>query len=226
VLRLLPSPSGEITVAEAYDDPQRRATAVARQRPWVQLCMVSSIDGSTQLDGRSGGLAGPTDGEVLRYLRRSADVVLVGAGTVRDEHYRPREGVRIAVVSRSLNVDWSRPLWSDANTFVVTTVDAPAAPSGANVIRCGHGNVDLPLALQQLHDHHHADVVQCEGGPTLNAAMMAADCIDEVCLTIGARVVGGTGTRLVHGALEFDHRYALQQVAIADNDLYLRYLRA
>jgi riboflavin biosynthesis pyrimidine reductase len=226
MLRVHPGPPLELSVADAYDDPRRREVAVARQRPWVQLCMVASIDGATDIDGRSQAIGGPTDGEVMRHLRRSADVVLVGAGTVRAEHYRVRPGVRIAVVSRSLDVDWSWPLWSDVGTTVITTTDAPVAPREVRVLRCGTGSVDLADAVRALGDDPTTDVIQCEGGPTLNAAMMAADCLDEICLTIGARTVAGSSLRVAHGLDHVNHRYTLEQVAIADDDLFLRYLRA
>jgi riboflavin biosynthesis pyrimidine reductase len=49
--------------------------------------MVSSIDGSTVFDGESRGLSSDNDREVLLTLRRAADVINVGAGTVRSEGY-------------------------------------------------------------------------------------------------------------------------------------------
>ncbi len=59
-------------------------------RPWVALNMVSSIDGAiADADGRSGGLSGPADKMVFRLMREWADVILVGAGTVRAENYGP-----------------------------------------------------------------------------------------------------------------------------------------
>ena len=51
--RLLPSPGVETSVDEAYDSPLGQGSP---QRPWVQLSMVSSLDGSTVVDGTSGAL--------------------------------------------------------------------------------------------------------------------------------------------------------------------------
>ena len=51
--------------------------------------MIASADGAATVDGRSGGLSGEADHEVFGLLRALADVVLVGAGTVRAEAYRP-----------------------------------------------------------------------------------------------------------------------------------------
>ena len=55
---------------------------------WVFANMVTTIDGAATLDGRSGGLGGPGDRELFSALRSEADVILVGAETVRAEGYR------------------------------------------------------------------------------------------------------------------------------------------
>jgi hypothetical protein len=55
----------------------------------VRANMVASVDGAaTGGDGRSGTLGTPADARVFAVLRALADVVLVGAGTVRAEGYR------------------------------------------------------------------------------------------------------------------------------------------
>ena len=79
-------------------------------------------------------------------MRTLADVVLVGARTVRDEGYGPirlteeRSATRVArgltaapplaIVSRSLDLDWQSRAFVDAapesRTIVVTCADAPA----------------------------------------------------------------------------------------------------
>ena len=56
-------------------------------RPWVRANMISSLDGGATDDGRAGGLAGPGDRALFGYMRQQADVILVGAATVRIENY-------------------------------------------------------------------------------------------------------------------------------------------
>ena len=75
--------------------------------------MVASIDGSTVVDQRSAALSSPTDSEVLHTLRELADVIIVGAATVRIEGYGPphKPGQRVGVVSRTGNVDVSTRLF-------------------------------------------------------------------------------------------------------------------
>src|SRR5690348_5044510 len=67
--------------ARAQGHPERKA------RPYVVVNMVSSVDGAISLDGVSAGLSGADDKAVFFHLRSLADVVLVGAGTAREENY-------------------------------------------------------------------------------------------------------------------------------------------
>src|SRR6187431_748722 len=48
---------------------------------------VQSADGAATLGGRSGPLGGETDRALMQVLRTMADVIVVGAGTVRAEGY-------------------------------------------------------------------------------------------------------------------------------------------
>ena len=57
------------------------------QACWVRGNMIASLDGGATDDGKSGGLAGPGDRAVFTQMRQLADVILVGAGTVRTENY-------------------------------------------------------------------------------------------------------------------------------------------
>ena len=99
--------------------PYRQAERLARPgRCWVMANMVGGLDGTAAVGGRVGGLSDATDAELFRRMRSLADVVLVGAETVRRERYGPvrlapevrEERARacrspappIAVVSRSL----------------------------------------------------------------------------------------------------------------------------
>lgn len=214
----MPDPVASVTVAEAYGEPRRRTAG----RPSVGMCMVASIDGSTVVDGRSTALSSPADRDVLLGLRATADVVLVGAETVRREGYGPpsKPGLRVGVVSRSGRVDTTSPLFASGAGFLVLPEDAPhvEVPS----VRAGHGTVDLAGALSMID----GSFVQLEGGARLNAAMLEADLVDEINLTVSPVAVGGTGPRLADGAPDMDRRFALAQVCEEDGFLFLRYRRA
>ena len=67
--------------------------------------------------------------------------------------------------------------------------------------------------------------MQAEGGPALNAALAAADVIDELNLTISPLVSGGDGPRVVTGAPPIGRRMDLAHVLEDDGFLFTRYVR-
>jgi riboflavin biosynthesis pyrimidine reductase len=50
---------------------------------------------------------------------------------------------------------------------------------------------DLPLLLARLREDYGVRSVLCEGGPTLNAHLLAADLVDELFLTLSPKLLGG-----------------------------------
>lgn len=184
--------------------------------------MVAGLDGSTVVDRTSRGLSNPTDQALLLTLRSFADVILVGAGTVRAEGYGPprRPGQRLAVVSRSGEFDFDTPLFQSGRVLLVLPDDAPPVPVPS--VRAGTGDVDIAAAVAQMD----AQVVQAEGGATLNGVLAAADLIDELNLSISPQLNGGSGPRLTAGAPPLSHRMELAHVLEDDGFLFTRWLRA
>jgi len=207
----------ELTLREYLDVPRPRPAG----RPWVELCMVASLDGSTVVDHNSRALSNPTDQALLLTLRSLVDVVLVGAGTVRKEGYGPPKtpNLRVAVVSRSADFDFSLPLWTCGRVLLVLPEDAPEVPVPS--VRAGVGELDLARAVSLID----ADVVQAEGGATLNGALAAADLIDELNLTLSPQMTGGDGPRLTVGTPPVRHRMRLAHVLEDDGFLFTRYVR-
>jgi len=224
--RLLPEPADDVTVDAAYGMPLGSRT----DGPWVGLCMVSSIDGSIAVGGTSAKLSSPTDTAVLARLRRLADVILVGAGTARDEGYGApsRQGQRIGVVTRSGRLDYDTELFSCGAGFVITSkTGAPDVPTDIDVVRADGEHIDLGAAIARLPGFvGRADYVQVEGGAALNGAMLDADLIDEINVTTSAATFGGSGPRLATGAPPHAHRFEVAQLAIDDESfVYTRWLR-
>lgn len=215
--RLFEHPTDHVTVREAYDVERPRP----RQRPWVGVCMVASIDGSTVVDTNSRGLSSPADQEVLLTLRQLADVLVVGAATVRIEGYgKPRKpGQRVGVVSRTGAVDPDTSLFTTGAGFLIIPEDAP--PTTVDCIRAGRGDVDLAAALAQLD----AGFVQAEGGASLNGALAEADLIDELNLTISPVLAGGDGPRVTRGSVQLARRLRLAHVLEDKGFLFTRYVR-
>ena len=220
---LLPEPA-EATVDELYGVARPRPA----DRPWVGVVMITSLDGSTAVAGRSGGLGNATDAAILGALRRAADVVIVGAGTARAEGYgAPRQaGLRIGVVTSSGRVDPASELFTSGAGFLVAPVDGPSLPAGIDVVRAGRGEVDLGLAVRRLGDViDDPGLVQAEGGPQLNGRLLASGCVDELDLTLAPAIVGGAGSRAFVGAPEALACYDLAHLGTDGGYLYGRWVR-
>lgn len=213
-----PNPVEHLEVDEAVHHEHRVPHTA---RPWVMVCMVASLDGSTVVNGRSGALSHPVDAAVMAALRRRADTIVVGAGTVRAEGYGPPRtpGQKIVVVSRRGDIDLNSALFASGAGVLALPLDAPPVPVPS--VRAGLGTVDLAGVLAQLD----ARVVQAEGGPALNAALASADLIDELNVTVAPLLTGGDGPRLITGATPLNHRLRLAQLAEHDDFLFMRWLR-
>jgi riboflavin biosynthesis pyrimidine reductase len=223
--RVLPSPTVTTSVRTAYDVERTPHP----DRPWIGLCMVSSLDGSVAVDGGSGGLGNANDLDVLLTLRDLADIVIVGAGTVRDEGYgAPRKaGQRIGVATNRGRVDLSTDLFTSGAGFLLAPESADIDESAVEVLRAGHERLDLSAAMHRLDEvMPGAAYIQVEGGPTLNAALHDADLIDELDLSISPRMVGGGGPRLVVGSDEADRRFDLAHLLVDDEGfVFSRWIR-
>jgi riboflavin biosynthesis pyrimidine reductase len=183
---------------------------------WVRANVVASVDGAATLGGKSGGLGGEADHRVFEVLRDHADVVLVGAGTVRDEGYGPldpsprrrsrrvadgrSEVPRLAVVGRpsSLRGDERWITGATAPPLLVTTTAEARDVAGCETVAAGDGTVDLAAALGELARRGLRSVL-CEGGPRLLASVAGAGLLDELCLTYSPTLAGPGAGRIVHG---------------------------
>lgn len=209
--------------------------------------MVASIDGATAIDGVSGGLGGTADKEVFRAIRAIADVILVAAGTVRAERYGPPRTSpdlqaarvargqtpfpRLAIVSGSLDLDEDATLFSEAAEppLVLTTDDASleritALGKVAEVRRIGPGPL-APAAVVSALAAVGARVAVCEGGPSLNGQLLAADLIDEVNLSLSPLLVGGSSARVAAGPATAGTRLDLAHLWESEGLLLARYAR-
>jgi riboflavin biosynthesis pyrimidine reductase len=238
---------------ELIPDPLAAYAGVNRSNPggpcWVLAHMVGGLDGSAAIAGRVAELSTAPDAELFRLMRALADVVLVGAQTVRREGYGavrlPPERTQarisagklavppLAIISGSLNFDWTAPAFVDppgpSRTILITAESSDAkqrqdAAAVADVIVAGQNRVDPRAALDRLAEAGHR-VVLCEGGPSLLGELVAEDLVDELCLTISPLMGGDPlpvsvtppGARLRH--------FTLRHVAGDGDTLFLRYER-
>lgn len=229
------------TLARWYRWPEPSDADAGADRAVVRANMVASLDGGTTVHGRSGGLGNAADEHLFALLRDLAEVILVGAGTVRAEHYggvrlteeraarRLRWGLTaapppIAVVT-ARGLDPMSPLFTDTVTppIVITTpAGAGHVPAGVQVITSNSDRVDLAAALLTLRQNGFRRV-HCEGGPALLAALVAEGLLDELCLTISPMLLGTGSAPMVPARLGEGVRWSLGGAHVVGDHLFTRY---
>lgn len=252
MIRLFPQPTE--APSEAVVEPRAEVAAEVREssgdRPWVYTNMIASADGGTAIDGQSGQLGGPGDKAMFSALRAVADVIIVGASTVREERYRPPSPPpevveerldrgqaarpRLAVVTRSLSLDLDLPLFDDSTNrpYVLTVESAPADQlerlrAVAEVVIAGRDDVDLRRGLEQLRRQGAATALS-EGGPSLNGQLIADDLIDEWNLSLSPTLLGADSRRAAIGPVDGGPPRGMRLARVwADEDyLFCRWIRA
>jgi riboflavin biosynthesis pyrimidine reductase len=131
----------------------------------VRLNMVVDVAGaSVDRDGRSDGLSSTEDRRLLSLIRFGADVVIVGAQTIRAEGWHlPRSAV-LVVLSRSGELPWET--CPDATKVIVMS----DALNGEDVVRRL-----VALGYSKL---------LVEGGSSVARWFAADNLLDDVCLTV------------------------------------------
>ncbi|HET9382312.1 MAG TPA: pyrimidine reductase family protein [Streptomyces sp.] len=235
----------ELAAAYAYPEPGPGA-----REPWLRANMVATLDGAAQHDGRSQPISGAADMRIFGTLRALADVVVVGAQTVRQEGYRPAraragfEALRraagqgpapaVAVVTAGLELDFTLPLFTSPLVPTLILTGAAASPdriaaaerAGAVVVTAGDGvGVDPVRAVRALAERGHTRLLT-EGGPRLLGQFVACGVLDELCLTISPVLTAGGAQRIAGGpAVTVPERFALTSLLEEDGFLFSRYRR-
>ena len=246
--RLWPDPQLDLELEAEFG--LLRLPAVAG-RPVVGLNMVASLDGRAQSGGGSDGLSNGIDRRVMRWLRAAYDAVASGAGTLRQSglwpgvpaelaHRRAARGrspqpTEVLVAGSGelpLEASWFR---HEARRIVMVGAQSPHSAPGAAALPAGTELLIAPEELPQPRwildqlGRRGVGSVLLEGGPTLNAAFLAADLIDETYLTVTAKLIGSDALATiapVPGGSPFaqvPRQARLVSVHRAGDDLYLRH---
>jgi len=185
------------------DAPLREVYA-APGGPWLRANMVSTVDGAATGDtGTSRSINTAADQVVFDLLRELSDAIVVGAGTLRIEHYRPNPKP-IVVVSRSGEVP--EGLLGPGSGPVLLATCSAADGLGAstellgedNVMVLGSHRVDLVRMRAELVERGYEQLLS-EGGPRLLRDLFDQGCVDEVDTTTSPLVVCGRHPRITDG---------------------------
>lgn len=191
-------------LADLSDDDLAEAYAPPRS-PWLRVNFVSTVDGAAQGgDGLSKSINNDADKRVFDTLRRRADCLVVGAGTLRAEGYDvPR--VPLVVVSRSADVPPTLRGAPRGRILMATVASADGLAAAReelgeeHVLVLGEEEIDLGLLKATLAQRGWSEQL-CEGGPSLFADLLAAGVVDELCWTVVPRLTGGDAVRIATGA--------------------------
>lgn len=211
-------------LAAAYDGPL--SVPLGGEWPTVIVNFVSTLDGVVSFatpeatgGGEVSGFFAP-DRFVMGLLRSLADVVLIGAGTLRDAAPTPWSAASIYPEAAAAFGELRRSLGLavEPTTAIATAsggIDAthpglgdPAVPvrilttaRGAASLAARNAAADLaiePIGEEQVAPHDlvgalardGARVILCEGGPRLLGQLLAADLVDEIFLTTAPQIAG------------------------------------
>jgi riboflavin biosynthesis pyrimidine reductase len=221
------------------------------QSCWVRGNMIASLDGGATDDGKAGGLAGPGDRALFSLMRYAADVILVGAATVRVENYsgaqvpvaqrnaRQRRGQAevppIAVVTRTGSLDPDALFFSrtEVPPLILTCADyfddtRSRLGSAAEVINASGSEPDKADAATVLKILAERGLfrVLTEGGPLFLSLLIENNLLDELCLTVAPMLVGGLAPRVATGPGRV-HTKMRRTHLLSDDEgyLYTRYVR-
>ena len=211
-------------------------------RPYLGINMVSSLDGKATLDWRTKGLSSDVDRRLFHHLRTQADAVMVGAGTAREERYgrmtkndelrqkRMNAGfvadALAVVVSGRLDLPPDLPLLNDPEQrVVIATASEKEIPGVTGDVEYARTGDDLPRLMAYLHEEHGVRSVLCEGGPTLNSHLFAADLVDELFLTLNPKILGGAAALTIVAGRELVEVAEPHLISVAEHDgeLYTRW---
>lgn len=193
------------------------ASGLRSLRPKVIANFAITWDGRISTRNRTpANFSSPADKRRLLEIRAEADAVLASATTVEadtmtmglpDPALRAR---RVAcgqgeyplrvLVSGSGAINPELRIFSETvSPVVVFSTDrmpakVKAGLEGRAALRLDRGPlVDLQAMLQVLKEEFGVQSVVCEGGGRLFNALLSANLVDELCLTVCPRVFGGQG---------------------------------
>jgi diaminohydroxyphosphoribosylaminopyrimidine deaminase/5-amino-6-(5-phosphoribosylamino)uracil reductase len=183
-IRILRRAGVEVTIGVCRTEAEALIAPFAKRiltgMPYVTLKLAATLDGRiADAVGKSKWITGPQARAKVQELRRSADAIMVGAGTVRADNPsllpRPAKG----------RAPWRVIVGStlQANAKVLTDEAAE---------RTLVMNGPLRKILRDLGKHDVMHVL-CEGGGELAGSLVRAGLVDEFALFVAPSLFGGDG---------------------------------
>lgn len=210
---------------------------------WLRSNFVQSLNGKVTDKSKNLYLASESDKTIFRYLRTTADCLLVGSNTAVSEPYqnvkasarflpfrKNQSPARVAIVSNSLN--FSKQFLADFNNPPILFTNQKAAAlkpelaEFAQVILTGDEIVEVANIKPALIDLG-LNRVLCEGGATLLTSLVNQRLVDELDLTIANRFMDHQQAHVFtkHISPELNEYFRFESVLFDHDNIFLRNLK-
>ena len=198
-------------------------------KPYVILNAAMTLDGKIATRTGSSEISGPEDLERVHEIRKKADGIMVGIGTVLADdprltvHKIPSSKsdnpVRVVVDNKARTPIDFRILNDDAETVIAVgsicdennpdsdedaVSRAKAISQKADVFYSSKTPVDLVEFMDYLYSKG-IKTLMLEGGATLNFSMIENNLIDEVRICIAPMIAGGRDAKTFFDGEGFDY---------------------
>ncbi len=198
-------------------------------KPYVILNAAMTLDGKIATKTGSSEISGPEDLERVHEIRKKADGIMVGIGTVLADdprltvHKIPSSKsdnpIRVVVDNKARTPIDFRILNDDADTIIAVgsicdennpnsdegaVSRAKAISQKADVFYSSKTPVDLVEFMDYLYSKG-IRTLMLEGGATLNFSMIKDNLIDEVRICIAPMIAGGRYAKTFFDGEGFDY---------------------
>ena len=221
-----------IGAEEARRDHAGHIRRMREGRPQVTLKLALSADGKAGAAGRRPtAITGEATRQRVHLLRAQSDAIMIGIGTAladdplltcrlpgmaKDSPVRIvlDSALRVQPGSRLVKSAGEVPLWVVATPGASREAEQALSAKGVIVLRSAgaDGKLDLSAALKAVAARGITRLM-VEGGPTLAAALLAADLVDEAYLFHAPVVIGTDGIDALDATTATALARQLKQVA-------------
>ena len=189
-------------------------------RPASRINMIASFDGRINIAQEEGapaekGLGSNLDRYLMQVLRSRADMVLVGAETLRRSNFQPlvtrpelaslraKEGLSTqpigAIITRkALDLPLENPFFTSPDFEAVIFVSDAAPKASIKLLKATERETvvfpdgDFKFIAKAIRTQFGVERLLIEGGPIINDRLLKAALVDEIYQTLTYKIVSGT----------------------------------
>jgi len=188
---------------------------ITTKTPFVTLKLASTLDGKiATAAGESKWITGEDARRFAHRMRREADAVMVGIGTVLKDNpelttrlVKGKDPIRIVIDSK-LSIPVNAKVLNTKRGGIIIATTKPVKggrikalfDKGAEVLALPSktGEVDLKALMKELGKREITNLI-IEGGPTLAASAIKDGIVDKIAIFYAPRIFGKEGLPMIEG---------------------------